>query len=165
MTPTWTALITVHAICATYALLFGAVQLLRRKGDRPHRILGWIWVSTMAVALVGSFGILTISGTFGVLHALSLFTASTITVGVIQARRGRIRSHRAFMIGSYLGLLGAFVGVLAVPSRRIPQLAVHEPWLLTLFGIVVAASTMLTVLGVVWSRAETAIEGDQPGPV
>lgn len=152
MTPAWSVLIAVHAVCASYALLFGAVQLLRRKGDRPHRVLGWLWVSTMAVALVTSFGILTISGTFGLLHGLSLFTAGTITVGVIQARRGRIRSHRAFMIGSYLGLVGAFVGVLAVPTRRIPHLAAQEPWLLALFVIVVVVSNVMTVLGVAWSR-------------
>lgn len=165
MTPTWTLLIAVHAICAIYALFFGAIQLLRRKGDRPHRILGRIWISTMAVALVTSFGILTISGTFGVLHALSLFTASTITIGVIQARRGRIRSHRAFMIGSYLGLLGAFVGVLAVPTRRIPELAVHEPWLLALFVAVVVASTAMTVVGVVRFRTETADKSHRRRPI
>lgn len=152
MMSTWTVLIVVHTLCASYALLFGAVQLVRRKGDQPHRVLGWVWVCAMAVALITSFGILTISGTFGVLHGLSLFTASTITIGVIQARRGWIRSHKAFMIGSYLGLVGAFVGVLAVPTRRIPQLASHEPWLLTLFVAVVAVSTVMTVRGVVWSR-------------
>jgi uncharacterized membrane protein len=117
MTEAWSVLIAVHAVCASYALLFGAVQLSRRKGDRPHRVLGWIWVSAMAVALITSFGIVTISGTFGILHALSLFTAGTVTIGVVQARRRRIRSHRAFMIGSYLGLVGAFVGVL-LGSRR-----------------------------------------------
>ncbi|MDR2322252.1 MAG: DUF2306 domain-containing protein [Microbacterium sp.] len=152
MTPTWSVLIAVHAVCAGYALLFGGVQLFRRKGDRPHRVLGWLWVSAMAVALVTSFGILTISGTFGLLHGLSLFTAGTIAVGIVQARRGRIRSHRAFMIGSYLGLVGAFVGVLAVPTRRIPQLAAQQPWLLVLLVIVVVASTAMTVLGVAWSR-------------
>ena len=157
MPSTWSALIVIHAVCASYALLFGLVQLLRRKGDRPHRILGWVWVGTMAVALVTSFGILTISGSFGILHGLSLFTSGTIAVGVIQARRRRIRSHRAFMIGSYLGLLGAFVGVLAVPARRIPQLAIHEPWLLGVFVLIVAASTAMTVLGVLWARRPSGV--------
>ncbi|WFR85411.1 DUF2306 domain-containing protein [Arthrobacter sp. Y-9] len=123
MTLAWTPLIILHVVCAGYGVVFGIIQLGRRKGDRPHRILGWIWVIAMALAIASSFGILTMTGTFGVLHGLSLFTACTVALGVIQARRGRMSSHRAFMAGSFLGLIGALVGVLAVPTRRVPQLA------------------------------------------
>lgn len=148
----WTPLIFLHAVAATVALLIGGVQLFRRKGDRPHRLLGRIWVVSMAIALLTSFGVLTITGGFGILHGLSLFTACTITIGVVQARRSKIRSHRAFMIGSYFGLLGAFIGVVAVPTRRIPTLAVHQPLLLVLFVAVVVAATAATAIGIVRFR-------------
>jgi uncharacterized membrane protein len=139
----WSALIAMHALFASYALIFGAVQLLRRKGGRAHRLLGRTWVGAMLVALGTSFG----SGGFGILHGLSVFTIATITVGVVQARRGRIASHRSFMIGSYLGLLGAFVGVVAVPQRRIPQLALTQTPLFLLWLSIVAASAAAVVVG------------------
>ncbi|MDO5866545.1 hypothetical protein PVT25_19045 [Paenarthrobacter ureafaciens] len=51
------------------------------------------------------------------------------------------------MTGSYFGLIGAFVGVLAVPSRRIPQLAIHELPLLGLLILVLLGTAAMTVLG------------------
>ncbi len=151
----WDPLILIHAVAAAYALLLGIVQLVRRrKGDRPHRVIGWTWVIAMAIVLSSSFGIRTISGGFGWLHALSLFTAFTVTMGVVAARRHQIKAHRSFMAGSYFGLLGAFIGVLAVPERRIPDTAVNQPLLFALF---VAAIT-LTAAAAVWG----AIKWDRP---
>jgi hypothetical protein len=40
--------------------------------------------------------------------------------------------HRRFIAGSYLGLVGAFVGAVPVPTRDIPQLAMHRPFELAL---------------------------------
>jgi uncharacterized membrane protein len=48
--------IPVHAIVALSAVLFGAVQMLLRKGTKLHRVLGYLWVSLLAlVALSGFF--------------------------------------------------------------------------------------------------------------
>jgi len=143
----WGFLITVHALSASYSVVFGAVQLLRRKGGRAHRILGRIWVAAMFITLGTSFGILTITGGFGILHGLSVFTLATITVGVVQARRARIASHRSFMVGSYLGLLGALVGVIAVPERRIPQFVLTETPLFFLWVAIIVASAAAVVVG------------------
>lgn len=47
------------------------------------------------------------------------------------------------MIGSYFGSVGAFVGVIAVPTRRIPQLAMHQTPLFFLFvGLLIASAIM-----------------------
>jgi hypothetical protein len=46
----------------------------------------------------------------------------------------------------------AFVGVLVVPSRRIPQLAVHELPLLGLLVLVLLGTAALTVIGVAQLR-------------
>lgn len=122
MPSSWTVLIAVHAVAASYALIFGAVNLLRRtKGGDLHRAVGRIWVAAMYIVVLTFFGIRTIDGGFNWLHALSALTFCTLTAGLWAVRKGNIRAHRSFMTGSYFGLLGAFVGVLAVPSRRIPQ--------------------------------------------
>lgn len=144
MPPTWTFLIAVHASAASYALLFGAVNLLRRKGGRAHRILGRIWAIAMYTVVLTSFGVRTIDGGFNLLHALSALTFCTLTVGLWAAVKGNVRVHRGFMTGSYFGLVGAFVGVIAVPSRRVPQLALHDlPLLLVLLAGLLATTAVI----------------------
>ncbi|WP_314323032.1 DUF2306 domain-containing protein [Paenarthrobacter ilicis] len=148
MPSSWTVLISVHAIAASYALIFGAVNLLRRtKGGSLHKVVGRIWVASMYIVVLTSFGIRTIDGGFNWLHALSVLTFCTLTAGLWAVRKRNIRAHRSFMTGSYFGLIGAFVGVLAVPSRRIPQLAIHELPLLGLLILVLLGTAALTILG------------------
>jgi uncharacterized membrane protein len=150
----WNALILVHAVSASYALLFGLVQMLRRRrGDRAHRLIGWTWTAAMGVTIVTSFGIRTLTGGFDWLHALSLVTAFTITMGIVAARRRNVSSHRAFMMGTYFGLLGAFIGVLAVPSRRIPETTVQHP---ILMGVRVLA-LVLTASASVWGMIQFTV--------
>jgi hypothetical protein len=106
----------------------------------------------MYVVVLTSFGIRTIDGGFNWLHALSVLTFCTLTAGLWAIWKRNIKAHRSFMTGSYFGLLGAFVGVLAVPSRRIPQLAIHELPLLGLLILVILSTAALTVTGIVQLR-------------
>jgi uncharacterized membrane protein len=147
--PTWDPLVVVHAVAASYALALGAVQLLRRrKGDRPHRWIGRSWLAAMAITVLSSFGVRTLTGGFSWLHALSAFTAVTLTLGVLAARRGDVRAHRGNMIGTYLGLLGAFVGVIVVPTRRIPELAAAQPLVLAIWATSLAVTAGAFVVAV-----------------
>lgn len=129
----------VHALGAFFALLLGAVNLLRRpEGDGPHRIIGRIWVVSMYWTVLSSFFIRELNpGGFSWIHGLSVFTVGTLTVGVWAAMTRRIQTHRGFMRGSYFGTVGAFVGATVVPQRAIPQLAVEHPMLLSVaaFGV------------------------------
>lgn len=145
----WTILIMVHATCASLALVVGAVLLLRRKGDGRHVMTGRVWVGAMYVAVLSSFGITRLHpGHFSWIHLLSIWTFISLTMGLVAIRRGRVLEHRGWMVGSYAGLLGAFVGVVAVPVRLVPRTAVHHP---AVFGVLVAtivvAGLMLAQLG------------------
>jgi uncharacterized membrane protein len=158
MPSSWTFLISLHAIAASYSLIFGAVNLLcRTKGGSVHRIVGRIWAVSMYVVVLTSFGIRTIDGGFNWLHALSVLTFCTLTAGVWAIWKRNIKAHRSFMTGSYLGLLGAFVGVLAVPSRRIPQLAIHELPLLGLLIVILMGTAALTVIGIAQFRKSQTV--------
>ncbi|MER7001975.1 DUF2306 domain-containing protein [Dactylosporangium sp. NPDC000555] len=121
--------IPVHAAAATVSLLLGAYNLLRRtRGDRAHRLAGRVWVVAMYFTILSSFGIRALDpGHFTWIHGLSAFTFVTLSIGLWAAVTGRVRTHQRFMTGSYLGLLGAFVGAVVVPARDIPQWIVHRP--------------------------------------
>lgn len=136
-------LIPAHAVVATIALMLGARNLLvRRKGDRSHRIIGRIWMVAMYVTVISSFAIRELRpGHFSWIHGLSIFTFITLTIALWAARTGRVRWHRGFVTGSYFGLVGAFIGAVVVPVRYIPQQVAHRPFevALALFGCVVLA--------------------------
>ncbi|MFK0042317.1 DUF2306 domain-containing protein [Paenarthrobacter sp. NPDC090517] len=154
----WTFLIALHAIAAGYALIFGAVNLLRRnKGSAAHKILGRIWAVAMYVVVLTSFGIRTIDGGFNWLHALSVLTFCTLTMGLWSVRRGNIRAHQRFMTGSYFGLIGAFIGVVAVPDRRLPQMAIHDLAGLTLWVAALTLTAGLTVAGLMQLRRKPVL--------
>jgi hypothetical protein len=53
------------------------------------------------------------------------------------------------MIGTYLGLLGAFIGVIVVPTRRIPELAAAQPLVLAIWALSLAVTTAAFVTAIV----------------
>lgn len=130
MEHSWNLLIVTHAVAASFAMVFGAVNVLRRhRGDRPHRTIGWTWLVLMYFTSFSSFWIQQLRpGNFSWIHGLSAFTIVTLSLGLWNARRGNIRGHAGNMIGTYAGLWGAFIGVAAVPSRLVPQ-AFQANWL------------------------------------
>jgi uncharacterized membrane protein len=143
-------LIPLHAAGATVALVLGAYQLIRRvKGDRRHRIIGVVWVVAMYWTVI-SFWIKELNdGRFSWIHGLSVFTFITLSIGLWAALTGRRHAHRGFMTGSYLGLIGAFIGAVVVPARDIPQWAVHQPLALTAaaLGCVAVAAAVILLSG------------------
>ncbi len=144
----WAPLIVVHAIAASYSLIFGLFQLVRRcKGGPLHRFVGRTWVGCMYIVVLTSFGIYTIDGGFTWLHGLSIFTFCTVTIALRAAIKGKIQAHKSFMTGSYFGIAGAFIGVIVVPERRIPQMAIHNAPELTLWILILLASAAFTVYG------------------
>jgi len=124
---TW--FVACHASAAAIALVLGAVNLIGRpQGDRTHRGIGAVWVVAMYWVVLSSFAIKDLRpGHFSWIHGLSVFTFVTLSIGLWAALTGRPLRHRIFMTGSYFGLIGAFIGAIAVPSRELPQLSVHHP--------------------------------------
>lgn len=161
----WTPVIAAHAIVATAALVLGGFNLLRRKrGDRLHRAVGRTWVIFMFFVSAGSFfigGIQSYVQPLGIfLHALAAWTIVSLSLGVFFARRRNIPSHRGFMIGTYLGLVGATVGVVAVPSRRVPSYFQAYPEVFTAITLSIIALSVLLIqfLAIVLARRRPEIE-------
>lgn len=121
LTPLYEAdpIIRVHAFAAAAALGLGAVQLAWRKGDRPHRLAGWLWVALMALIASSSFGIHSIRqfGPFSWIHLLSILTLVALVGGVRHARAGRIAAHRWTMISLFVFALVVTGLFTLVPGR------------------------------------------------
>lgn len=143
----WTALIALHATGATLALLLGGYLILRRrKGDLLHRRIGRIWMVDMYWVCFSSFGIQRLSpGHFTWIHGLSLWTILTLSLALRAARRHDVRRHRAWVVGTYLGLVGAGVAAVAFPTRLVPRTAMHAPlpMLAALLGITALAGLVV----------------------
>ncbi len=50
MTQELTLASAIHLAAVVPAVVIGAVQLAGRKGTRPHKLLGWLWVLAMLTA-------------------------------------------------------------------------------------------------------------------
>ncbi len=122
----WNVLLVSHVIAALFVLAIGPFQILRRRRDRIHRSMGYLWVAAMYYVCFSSFGIVS-EDRFSWLHGLSAFTIVTVTLGLISAIRRNIPSHLGNMIGSYIGIAVAFIFAVTVPGRAIPQLLAEDP--------------------------------------
>ena len=113
-------MIAVHLAAAILSLIVGALVLARTKGTRSHKTLGRLWVGLMLVVALSSFWILEIrdGAGFSVIHLLSAWTLVSLALAVYFIRRGNVRAHKGFMVGTFLGLAGAGLGALA-PGRAL----------------------------------------------
>jgi uncharacterized membrane protein len=151
----WTVLIALHALGATFSLVVGALVLLRRrKGDLAHRRLGRVWMAAMYWTAGSSFGIRALHpGHLSWIHGLSAWTLVSLTIAMWAARTHRVRTHRAYVVGSYFGLLGAGIAAMAFPVRLAPQLLVHRP-LVFLGAVATVTALALAVARVAGWRAD-----------
>ena len=115
----------IHLGAVVPAAVIGVIQLSAQKGTRPHKLLGWIWVLAMLTAAVSSFWVMEIRKGAGwsVIHLLSVWVLVTMALAIWHIRRGNVRAHQRFMVGTLLGLAGAGIGAL-MPGRFLSQLLV-----------------------------------------
>ena len=105
-------IIQVHALSAIGALGLGAVQFAAPKGTIPHRALGYLWVSLMAMTAGTAVFIRSHpDGHFSWIHIFVPVVFLGIIDISIRARRGMTAKHRSAAITLFLGALvipGAF---------------------------------------------------------
>jgi uncharacterized membrane protein len=99
--------IQLHAFAALTAFALGIVQLSAPKGTLPHRTIGFVWVTLMAVVGLSSFWIhqLRMWGIWSPIHLLSIFTLVVLPLAVWAAHRHDVGRHRRAMISIFAGAL------------------------------------------------------------
>jgi uncharacterized membrane protein len=123
----------LHLMTILVATFLTPVMLLRPKGTRPHRRLGYVWagamvltavtslffkvrgdsVSSMGVSSMGVF-----SGDFSPIHILSVFVLVMVPVAVLRARRHDRAGHESAIRGLVIGAL-LVAGFFTFPYGRL----------------------------------------------
>lgn len=85
----------LHVATIVAAVTLTPVMLLRRRGDRLHRRLGWVWATAMFLTAAFSFGVRGMNGgALGPIHVLSAWTLLQVPLIVWTARTHNHRQHR-----------------------------------------------------------------------
>jgi len=118
----WAAIppaIWLHIASLSVALVLTPVLLLSRRGNRRHRVLGWIWSIAMLITALDSLAVRVINpGHFSVIHILSVVVIITVPLLVWRARSHNIAAHRrGVRIIVTAGIIGA--GFYAFPASRL----------------------------------------------
>lgn len=118
--------VAAHLLFASLALALLIPIALMRRGTPRHRWLGRGWGAAMALAAATSFAVRSApqGGFYGfsLLHLLAVWTLVSLAYGVWAIRAGRIRAHRATMIGLASGLAIAFLFTF-LPGRFLGEAA------------------------------------------
>jgi uncharacterized membrane protein len=112
-------LIWLHLATILTATGLTPVILLRRRGDRRHRLLGRIWVGAMLATASLSLGIRVIHpGHWSVIHILSIFVIVQAPLIWWAARTKRLNTHRRMVRGMVTGAL-LIAGFFTFPFGRL----------------------------------------------
>lgn len=158
----------LHLGSSVFALLFGALVLVWKKGSRRHVRFGYLYFTAMVVLLCTSFLIYRLFGGLGIFHYAAMASALVLALGLVPiwlrrpARSWRIM-HYNFMYWSVVGLYEALAAELLT---RLPNTPV--------VGTAIAASLGIFAVGVwvfvrrkaQWEReiGITASGGSSPAP-
>lgn len=113
------AVLWVHLATMITALALTPVMLLRRRGDRPHRLLGRMWVAAMLLTAIDSLLIrATNHGGFSIIHLLSLWVLIQAPLIWWSARTHNLRRHRGSVRGMVFGAL-LIAGFFTFPFNRL----------------------------------------------
>lgn len=119
--PHWADLPTnvwAHLVTILLVLVLTPVNLIRPKGDRPHRVVGWLWCLALFGTAALSFDIRLINrGGLSPIHILSALTLIEVPRIILAARRHDIAAHRKRIRGMVMGAL-LIAGFFTLPFGR-----------------------------------------------
>jgi uncharacterized membrane protein len=111
--------IWLHIATISVAVALTPIMLCRRRGDRLHRQLGWVWTIAMMLTALVSFDIRTIEqGAFSWIHVLSIWTLFQVPLIVWSARTHNVVRHRSAVRGMVAGAL-LIAGFFTFPFDRL----------------------------------------------
>jgi uncharacterized membrane protein len=109
----------LHLSTILVATALTPLMLLRRRGDRLHRTLGYVWVTAMFLTAAISLDIRLINrGGFSPIHILSVWTMIQVPLIIWRARQHDWKRHRSAVRGMVIGAL-LIAGFFTFPFNRL----------------------------------------------
>lgn len=138
-----------HLATALIAMIAGAYVLVKPKGTKRHKTIGYIYVFSMILVCSSALGIYNLTGKFGIFHILAFVGFATLIAGMIPLLLKSIKRdykvfHLWFMYYSVLGLYAAFASELSV---RIPK----KPFY-TMVGIATGVIFLIGSIFIFWKE-------------
>ncbi|MBQ4875323.1 MAG: DUF2306 domain-containing protein [Rickettsiaceae bacterium H1] len=99
-------IIEIHLFTAVLAIILGVVNLMARKGNLLHRLIGSMWAALMTITIISSFFIREVNhGSFSSIHLLSFWTTISLSLGIFYIKKHNVKKHSLFMIGTMIGVI------------------------------------------------------------
>lgn len=113
--------VLIHLIAALFCTLLGGYILYAKKGPGAHKVMGWMWVASMVVALISALFIHGFRwiGPFSPIHLIIPFSAYGLWRGICAIRKKQVGRHRKAMLSIYWGALGIPFALALLPGRRL----------------------------------------------
>nr|WP_298896583.1 DUF2306 domain-containing protein [uncultured Altererythrobacter sp.] len=139
----------LHVACAFLALVCGMVVILRRKGGKRHKQVGYVYVAAMLAVNISALlqAELTLANPFVIASFASLITVAAAMVCAFRFRASRspgiLAAHGTMMGWSYFGLLTAGL----TQSLTASELYAYDGWARHEYGVytLVALATVWTI--------------------
>jgi uncharacterized membrane protein len=143
-------LIGVHTITAMLAFLIGtALLFFRTEADFYHILMGRLFSVLMIICVLVTFFIRDLSGSYNILHVLSMLTLFWIIKGWYYAYFKPTKLWKPYhveaMAGAYAALIVAGIGVVGRHYLKRRESKVHWTWFILLGVVVVAPSHVLYI--------------------
>lgn len=112
-------LIWPHLLTIALAVALTPVMLLRPRGTRAHRRLGWVWVTAMSLTAFLSLFVRNVNhGGFSFIHILSVWTLIQVPIIAWSARTHNVKRHRFGVRAMVTGAL-LIAGFFTFPFNRL----------------------------------------------
>jgi uncharacterized membrane protein len=113
----------IHLISGIIALIFGGLVIVIKKGTLTHKRIGYIYVISMTILILTSFGIYRLFGQFGLFHYLSIVSTFSLVAGMLPMFK-KIRTPKDYEIHfkrMYWSVVGLYAAFAAESFVRIPR--------------------------------------------
>ncbi len=138
----------LHVVCAFVALGCGLVVILRRKGGKRHKQIGYAYVAAMLAVNFSALlqAEITLSDPFVIAALVSLTTVAAAMACAFRFRSTRspgiLAAHGTMMGWSYFGLLAAGL----TQSLTASEIYAYEGWARNEYGVYA-----LVTLAAIWT--------------
>ena len=131
-----------HLIAGIFAVLFGGLILILNKGTKIHRQVGYLYVLSMIILIVSSFGIYRLFNGFGLFHFFSIVATTSLLLGMIPMlkKERKAKDYKTHFTRMYFSVVGLYAAFAAESFVRIPKLGTFWSIVAWSFILVVATS-------------------------